>query len=178
MDVQWELVRSGPDTADHGVLLLPGGASAARSYGEVMAQQPLAGTRLVAATLPGHAGAPLPVDFSVESYARLAAELASENDCDVVAGYSMGATVAFEMVASRAFHGPAVLLGISLSPRDEPAFFHAIVRLGDVLGGWPSTVLVSTAAFATRGARVSDEHRAQIRADLRRNDPRALRRAR
>src|SRR3984957_16068515 len=56
MGVDWELVRSGPDGAEHGVLLLPGGANAARSYSEVMAQPMLAGTRLVAATLPGNVG--------------------------------------------------------------------------------------------------------------------------
>ena len=45
MGIDWELVRSGPDGAEHGVLLLPGGANAARSYSEVMAQPVLAGTR-------------------------------------------------------------------------------------------------------------------------------------
>jgi pimeloyl-ACP methyl ester carboxylesterase len=103
MNVEWELVRSGPASGDHGVLLLPGGSCSARSYGAVMAQPALAGTRLVAATLPGHAGTAPPEDFSVESYARLAAKLAAENGCDVVVGFSMGATVAFEMAASGIF---------------------------------------------------------------------------
>ena len=173
MDVDWELVRSGPDTADHGVLLLPGGANAARSYSEVMAQPLLAGTRLVAATLPGNVGTPPPNDFSVENYARLAAELAAGNDCDVVVGFSMGATVALEMAASGAFKGPLVLLGVSLSRGDEPAFFRAIV---DVLGGLPCAMLMRMSAIAVRSARVSDEHRAQMRADFRSNDPRILRR--
>ena len=52
-----------------------------------------------------------------------------EVGADVVVGFSMGASVALEMVASGAFTGPAVLLGISLSadgrarvlPRDRPA---------------------------------------------------------
>ena len=171
-----ELVRSGPETADHGVLLLPGGANAARSYSEVMAQPLLAGTRLIAATLPGNVGTPPPNDFSVESYARLAAELAAANDCDVVVGFSMGASVALEMAASGAFKGPLVLLGVSLSRRDEPAFFRAIVRLGDVLGGLPSAMLMRMTAIAVKSARVSDQHRAQMRADFRRNDARVLRR--
>ena len=175
MGVDWELVRSGPDDGDHGVLLLPGGANAARSYSEVMAQPVLAGIRLVAATLPGHVGTPPPNDFSVENYARLAAELAAENDCDVVVGFSMGASVALEMAASGAFKGPLMPLGVSLSQRDEPAFFRAIVRLGAVLGGLPSAMLMRMTAVAVRGARVSDEHRAQMRADFRRNDPRVLR---
>ena len=175
MGVDWDLVRSGPDAAEHGVLLLPGGANAARSYGEVMAQPLLAGTRLVAATLPGNVGTPPPTDFSVENYARLATELAANYDCDVVVGFSMGASVALEMAASGAFKGPLVLLGISLSARDEPAFFRAIVRLGDVFGGLPSAMLMRMTAIAVRTARVSDEHRAQMRADFRSNDPRVLR---
>lgn len=68
MGVGWELVRSGPDAAEHGVLLLPGGASPARSYSGVMAQPVLAGMRLVAATLPGNVGTPPPTDFSIENY--------------------------------------------------------------------------------------------------------------
>jgi len=175
MGVDWELVRSGPDAGEHGVLLLPGGANSARSYGEVMAQPALAGMRLVAATLPGHAGTPPPDDFSVENYAQLATELAADHDCDVVVGFSMGASVALEMVASGAFKGPLVLLGVGLSQRDEPAFFRAIVRLGAVLGGLPVAMLMRMTAIAVRTARVSDEHRTEMRADFRSNDPRVLR---
>ena len=175
MGVDWELVKSGPDAAEHGVLLLPGGANAARSYSGVMAQPVLAGTRLVAATLPGNVGTPPPTDFSIENYARLAAELAATHNCDVVVGFSMGASVALEMAASGAFKGPLVLLGISLSQRDEPAFFRAIVRLGTVLGSLPSAMLMRMTAIAVRTARVSDEHRSQMRADFRSNDPRVLR---
>ena len=175
MGVDWELVKSEPDAAEHGVLLLPGGANAARSYSGVMAQPVLAGTRLVAATLPGNVGTPPPTDFSIENYARLAAELAATHKCDVVVGFSMGASVALEMAASGTFKGPLVLLGISLSQQDEPAFFRAIVRLGTVLGGLPSAMLMRLTAIAVRTARVSDEHRAQMRADFRSNDPRVLR---
>jgi pimeloyl-ACP methyl ester carboxylesterase len=175
MGADWELVRSGPDGAEHGVLLLPGGANAARSYSEVMAQPMLAGTRLVAATLPGNVGTPPPADLSIENYAWLASELAATYNCDVVAGFSMGASVALEMAASGAFKGPLVLLGISLSERDEPAFFRAIVRLGTVLGSLPSAMLMRMTAIAVRTARVSDEHRSHMRADFRSNDPRVLR---
>ena len=78
MDIEWELSEAGPLDAKHTVLLLPGGMCSARSYAEVMAEPALAQTRLVAATLPGHAGAPPPDDYSVENYARLTARLASE----------------------------------------------------------------------------------------------------
>ncbi len=175
MGVEWELVRSGPDAADHGALLLAGGANTAGSYGEVMGQPVLAGVRLIAATLPGHGGTPPPGDFSVENYARLAAQLAANNRCDVVVGFSMGASVALEMVTSQAFKGPVVLLGISLSVRDEPAFFRAIVRLGAVLGSLPSASLVKMSSVAVRAAHVSDERRSQMRAEFRRNDPHVLR---
>ena len=129
MGVDWELVKSGPDAAEHGVLLLPGGANAARSYsgrdGAASARRDAPGRRDPA----GNVGTPPPTDFSIENYARLAAELAATHKCDVVVGCSMGASVALEMAASGTFKGPLVLLGISLSaagrarvlPGDRPA---------------------------------------------------------
>jgi pimeloyl-ACP methyl ester carboxylesterase len=68
----------------------------------------------------------------VEEYARITAELASSLESDVVVGFSMGATVAYEMLVSGAFGGPVVLLGVSLSAADEPGFFRAIIRLGSI----------------------------------------------
>ena len=49
----WELLIAGPEDADRSVLLLPGGANAARSFDLVMADPVLSGVRLVATTLPG-----------------------------------------------------------------------------------------------------------------------------
>src|SRR5262249_23484201 len=149
----------------------------ASSYGDVMAQPALQRVRLVAGTLPGHAGTPPPDDFSIENYARLAADLAKQHRCDVIAGYSMGASIALEMAASGAFRGPVVLIGISLSPRDDPAFFHAIVRLGKSFGPLPTAMFIKMTTLAVRMAHVSDERRAQLRAEFRRNDPRVLRQA-
>src|SRR5436190_15255290 len=122
MDVDWELVEAGPAGADHVVLLLPGGLTRARSYEELMAQPELAGVRLVAATLPGHGGTPPPDDFSIEYAAEQAAKLAAGIGSNVVVGFSMGGTVAYEMVTSGAFTGAAVLLGVSLSLEDEAKF--------------------------------------------------------
>src|SRR5438270_448727 len=122
MHMDWEMVESGPGDAERTVLLLPGGLMTARSYAELMAQPSLAEIRLVAVTLPGYGGTPPPEDFSIENYARLTAELAARLACDVVVGFSIGATVAFEMVVSGAFAGPVVLLGPSPSSRDEPMF--------------------------------------------------------
>ena len=75
MSAEWETSQSGPIAADRTVLLIPGGLSTAVSYTELMAEPALSGVHLVAVTLPGHGGAP-PEDFSIETYARLAAGLA------------------------------------------------------------------------------------------------------
>ena len=66
----WELLIAGPEDADRSVLLLPGGANAARSFDLVMADPALSGVRLVATTMPGMAGAPLTDDVSVRGLAR------------------------------------------------------------------------------------------------------------
>src|SRR5205809_2563431 len=141
MEPKWETIDSGPAGAEQTVLLLPGGMCSARSFAEVMAEPTLARTRLLAVTMPGHAGAPAPDDFSTESYARITAELAKSAGVDVVVGFSMGAMVAYELVVSGAFAGPVVLLGASLSTADEPGFFRAMIRLGSILGTVPAAVL-------------------------------------
>jgi pimeloyl-ACP methyl ester carboxylesterase len=158
------------------VLLLPGGMCSARSYAEVMAEHALAGARLIAVTMPGHAGAAAPQDFSVEEYARIMAGLAKTSGVDVVVGFSMGATVAYEMVVSGAFSGPVVLLGVSLSAPDEPAFFRAIIRLGSILGTLPTAVLKNGAASMVKHASVPPERRVELQADFARNKTRDMRR--
>src|SRR2546423_6434447 len=175
MNIEWELREAGPPQAERTVLLLPGGLCGAGSYAEVMAQPSLAGVHLVAATLPGHAGAPAPDDYSIENYARLTSELATNLNADVVVGFSMGATVALEMVASRGFTAPVVLLGISLSSKDESAFFLAIARLGSVLGGLPSAVLAKGAASMVKRIPVSAERQGELREDFRKNVPQHIR---
>src|SRR5260221_7594257 len=95
--MDWELYETGTEDADHTVLLLPGGLMSARSYAELLAEPALKDMRLIAATLPGHCGTSAPNDASIENYARLAAELAKRRGCDVLVGFSMGATVALEM---------------------------------------------------------------------------------
>ena len=173
MNIDWELREAGQPDGESTVLLLPGGMCSAGAYAELMAEPALAATRLIAATLPGHAGTPPPDDYSIENYARLAIELAKEVEADVVVGFSMGASVALEMVTSGGFAGPAVLLGISLSAKDEPPFFRAIVRLGSL----PVTALAKGAASMVKRIPVSAERQAEMREDLRRNDPQHLRHA-
>jgi len=161
--LDWELREQGPADAAQTVLLLPGGMCSAGSFAEVMAEPALADLRLVAATLPGQAGAPPADDSSVENYARLVSRLAEQVGADIVLGFSMGAVVAVEMVVSRAFSGPVVLLGVSLSTKDEPWFFRALVRLG--AGG----LLAKAAASMVKRIPASAERRDELRADFRRN---------
>src|SRR3954453_1351530 len=172
MKIDWELRTSGPVDAAQTALLLPGGMCSAGSYAELMAEPALAGLRLVAATLPGHAGASPPDDYSIESYAQLTSELATEVGADLVVGFSMGASVALEMLVTGSFAGPAVLLGISLSTKDEPAFFRALVRLGAALGGLPASVLAKGAASMVKRIPVTDDRRGELREDFRKNVPR------
>lgn len=171
MTFEWKLREQGSTDAAHTVLLLPGGMGSADSFAEMMAEPALAGMRLVAATLPGQAGAPPPDDYSVKGYARLVSELAEEVGADIVAGFSMGAVVAVEMVVSGAFSGPVVLLGVSLSTKDEPAFFRAIVHLGRVLGSLPVAVMIKGVNSMVKRIPVSAERQEELREDFRRNVP-------
>jgi pimeloyl-ACP methyl ester carboxylesterase len=173
--VDWQLRESGPADADRTVLLLPGGMCSAGSYAEVMAQPALAHTRLIAATLPGQAGAPSPDDYSVENYARCVSELAARVGADVVVGFSMGAVVAVEMVASRRYTGPVVLLAVSLSPKDEPAFFRAMIRSTSILGSLPMRLLAAGAGSMVKRIPASPDRQSQLREDFRRNRPRDMR---
>ena len=175
MDQAWELVQSGPPDAPRTVLLLPGGMCSARSYAEVMAEPALAGIRLVAATMPGHAGTAPPEDFCTDEYARITAELAKSVQADVVVGFSMGAMVTYETVVSGAFSGPVVLLGSSFSPPDEPAAFRAIIRLGSVLGTLPAIVLKKGAAAMVKKAELPPEGKESLKADFALNNPRHMR---
>ena len=165
----WELLMAGPEDADRSVLLLPGGANAARSFDLVMADPALSGVRLVATTLPGMAGAPLADDVSVPGLARVAGELATAHRCDVVAGFSHGATVALEMVLSGNFHGPVVLLGLSLTTEDDAAFFVRTVRLSQKVGRWPLGILLWLMPLMVRLAKIPEPHKRELIEDLKRN---------
>lgn len=165
----WEILTAGPPDADRSALLLPGGANAARSFDLVMADPALAGVRLVATTLPGMAGAPLSDDVSVPGLARRAGELAKEHGCDVVVGFSHGATVALEMVLSGHFQGPAVLLGISLTTEDEAGFFRIAVRVSQKVGRWPFAVLLKLLPLMARSAKTPKAHKKELIEDLKQN---------
>jgi hypothetical protein len=165
----WELLIAGPEDADRSVLLLPGGANAARSFDLVMADPALSGVRLVATTLPGMAGAPLTDDVSVPGLARAAGELATAHRCDVVVGFSHGATVALEMLLSGSFRGPVVLLGISLTTEDEAGLFRNTVRLSQKVGRWPLGILLWLLPLMVRSAKIPQPHKRELIEDLKQN---------
>ena len=148
---------------------MPGGANAGRSFNLVMAEEALSGVRLVATTLPGMAGAPLSTDPSVPGMARRAGELAKEHACDVVVGFSHGATVALEMVLSGHFRGPVVLLGISLTTEDESRLFRAVVRASQKVGSWPMAILLRLVPLVARSAKMPAEHKKELIEDLKQN---------
>lgn len=165
----WEVLTAGPEDADHSVLLLPGGANAARSFDLVMADHAVSGVRFVATTLPGMAGAPLTDDVSVPALARTAGALAGQHRCDVVVGFSHGASVALEMVLSGLFPGPVVLLGLSMTPEDEAGFFRAVVRLSQRVGSWPMAVLLRLLPLMVRFAKIPEPHKRELIDDLKQN---------
>jgi len=165
----WELLIAGPEDAERSVLLLPGGANAARSYDLVMADPALSGVRLVATTLPGMAGAPVTGDISVPGLARTAGDLAKEHRCDVVVGFSHGATVALEMLLAGHFRGPVVLLGIAPTSEDDAAFFRGAVRLSQKLGRWPMGTLLLLMPLMVRSAKTTDAHKRDLIEDLKQN---------
>ena len=172
MRESWEILISGPPEAASSVLLLPGGSLAARSYRLVMEEPALSEVRLVATTMPGMAGARLAEDVSVPALARRAAAVAAEHDCDVLVGFSHGATVALEMVLSGLFHGPVVLLGISLTTADEAWFFRGVVRLSEKVGVWPMAIMLRLMPLLARSAKTTDAHKQELIEDIKLNTAR------
>jgi pimeloyl-ACP methyl ester carboxylesterase len=171
----WELYESGPPDADRVALLLPGGLTRARSYEELMAQPALQGIRLVAATLPGHGGTTPADDLSIETTAASAAKLASDIQCDVVLGFSIGATVAYEMVTSGAYSAPVVLVGISLSLQDEAMFLRVFDKLGVVTGSVPFSAMRQMMGSMMKRVQLPEARKAELLDDLRKNDARVMR---
>jgi len=165
----WERLIVGPLDADRSVLLLPGGANAARSFDLVMAEPALSGVRLVATTLPGMAGAPVSAEVSIPAVARRAGELARENACDLVVGFSYGATIALDMVLSGHFQGPVVLLGLALTTPDESTFFRYVVRVSQKVGRWPMAILFRLMPLMARSAKTSERHKKDLIEDFKQN---------
>lgn len=173
----WLLYESGPEVADHTVLLLPGALCSAAFYDDLIAEPSLrrASIRFVATTLPGFGGTEPLDDVSIENYTRVAGSLAADLGCDAVVGHSLGANIALEMVASSAFKGPVVLLSLSLSREDESKFPRALDVLSRVLGHLPYSLMLRLIGPAMKSS-LPPARRDALIAELRKNDPRFLRR--
>jgi pimeloyl-ACP methyl ester carboxylesterase len=173
----WMLRESGPEGADHTVLLLPGALASAAFYDDLLAEPKLssASIRFVPTTLPGFGSTPAPEDVSMENDAGLAGALAADLGCDVVVGHSLGANVAIEMVGGEEFSGPVVLISPSFSRVDESKFPRALDVLGRVLGHLPFALMLKIIGPAMKSS-LPPHRRDALIAELRNNDPRFLRR--
>jgi pimeloyl-ACP methyl ester carboxylesterase len=174
VDLDWDTVTSGQEDAADTVLLLPGSFATAAFYGDLMAEPALSDVRLVAATLPGQGGTPVIGDLSIESYAALAAKLATDLSCSAVVGHSTGANVAIELAATGGFTGPLVLLAPSLSRRDESIIPRILDKLGLVLGNLPFVLLRAVIGPFLKNS-FRPETRETLLAAFRRNDPSVMR---
>jgi pimeloyl-ACP methyl ester carboxylesterase len=112
----------------------------------------------------------------MERYAEEAGRLAAELGADLVIGHSMGANVALEMAACGWFDGPLVLLAPSFSRRDEALVLRVLDRLAGVLGRLPFAAMLKLIGPAMKSSVPAGRFEA-LAADLRRNDPRFVRRA-
>lgn len=171
----WVLQESGPENADHTVLLLPGALATAAFYDDLLAEPIMSKIRFVATTIPGFGGTAPPKDMSMESYSTLAADLASDLGCDTVVGHSLGANIAIEMASAEKFSGPLVLLSPSFSRRDESRFPRALDRLSRVFGHLPYSLMLKIIGPAMKSS-LPPTRRDALIAELKKNDPHFLRR--
>ena len=173
----WTLHESGPEGADHTVLLLPGALATAAFFDDVIAERSVrdASIRFVATTLPGFGGTLAPDDVSMENYARVAGTIAAELGCDAVVGHSLGANVAIEMVGGGDFSGPVILLAPSFSRVDESKFPRALDRLSNAFGHLPYALMLKIIGPAMKSS-LPPHRRDALVAELKKNDPRFLRR--
>jgi pimeloyl-ACP methyl ester carboxylesterase len=173
----WTLHESGPEGANHTVLLLPGALATAAFYDDLLDERKVkdASIRFVATTLPGFGGTPAPDDVSVENYARVAGTIAAELGCDAVVGHSLGANVAIEMVAGGAFSGPVILLAPSFSRVDESKFPRALDRLSSMFGHVPYALMLKIIGPAMKSS-LPPHRREVLIGELQKNNPRFLRR--
>ncbi|WP_181139804.1 alpha/beta fold hydrolase [Streptomyces sp. Ru71] len=132
MSATWDVRRSGPTESAHRALLIPGGMCTTEFYADLMAEKALADLALVAVTQPGFGPTTPPDDVSMENYARLLADVAARERCDLVVGHSLGANVALEMAALGLFTGPLVLLSPTFSRGDESTFLTVLDAVGRV----------------------------------------------
>jgi hypothetical protein len=76
------------------------------------------------------------------------------------------------MVLSGHFHGPVVLLGISLTTEDEAAFFRAVVRASQKVGRWPMAAMLRLMPLMARTAKTPKRHKKELIEDFKQNKAR------
>ena len=118
---------------------------------------------------------PAPMDLSIENLASLASQCAADLGCDVVVGFSTGASIALEMAASGEFRGPLVLLAPSFSRQDEAVFFRLLERLARGLGHLPFSALLKMMGPAMKHMPLPADRREVLAAEFPQNDPRVIR---
>ena len=79
------------------------------------------------------------------------------------------------MAAAGHFHGPLVLLSPSFSRGDEAMIIRVVDRLGRLLGHLPFTAVLGLIGPGMKGE-VPEDRRAALVAELKKNDPRVVRR--
>jgi pimeloyl-ACP methyl ester carboxylesterase len=90
-------------------------------------------------------------------------------------GHSLGANVALEMVAMKAYDGPVVLISPALSREDEATFLYALDRATVVFGHRPFALMLKMIGPAMQ-KELPPARRDVLIADLKNNDPRFMRR--
>ena len=76
---------------------------------------------------------------------------------------------AWELVVSRRFRGPVVLLGISLTTEDESRMFRGVVRASAKVGSWPVAALLRLMPLMARAAKGPAGHKKELVEDLKQN---------
>src|SRR3954468_12363190 len=173
---RWDVRESGPLDAERTLLLLPGGMCTTVAMEPIMDALAPSAIRVVAATLPGFGHTWHPEDLSIENYAALTGRLAADVGADLVAGHSLGANVAVEMVAAGSFNGPVALLSPSFSREDEAKELGVMNGIGRVPGlgplAWIAMLKVMPRAMKSK---LPAESADVFAADLANNDPRFCR---
>lgn len=171
----WVVREFGPKKSERTALFLPGALASHVFIEDVAALPELETSRLVATTLPGYAGTPAPGDDRIETYASQAGKLAASVGADIVVGHSLGANVALEMAAAHVFSGPLVLISPSFSRKDESIAPRALDKLSRVLGHLPYSLVLRLIGGMIKGSVPQNRH-AALAAELKKNDPRSVRR--
>lgn len=177
----WTFREGGAASAARTVLLLPGALCTAAFYEGVL-QEPAAaeaGVHFVAATPPGFGGNPMApgFDMSLAAYAELVEKEAERLGAAAIVGHSLFANVLILVAERGRFDGPLVLLSPCFSREDEEKDFRMVGPLANIpgLGALLFRIIPLTFSSSMKGRVPADRHD-ELVAEMRKNDPRAMRR--